>query len=94
MVKARDKSISSPDDPSDSALSFEQAMQELDGLVRRIESGELSLEDSVQAYQRGAELVKHCRETLNRVEQRVAVLEADMLVPLELDDAADADADE
>jgi exodeoxyribonuclease VII small subunit len=85
MVKARDKSPSS---------SFEQAMQELDGIVRRIESGELSLEDSVEAYQRGAELVKHCRETLNRVEQRVAVLEADMLVPIELHDAPEADADE
>jgi exodeoxyribonuclease VII small subunit len=86
MAKAREKSITEAEISSESSLSFETAMQELDGIVRQIESGELSLEDSVQAYQRGAALVKHCRETLNRVEQRVTVLEADMLVPLSLAD--------
>ncbi len=93
MAKAREKSPSSTDTPAELGLSFEQAMQELDSIVRRIESGELCLEDSIQAYQRGAQLVKHCRDTLTKVEQRVAVLEADMLVPLE-DDTLEADADE
>jgi exodeoxyribonuclease VII small subunit len=86
MAKAREKSTIDLATSLDSSLTFEQAMQELDSIVRQIEAGELSLEDSVQAYQRGAALVRHCRETLNRVEQRVAVLEADMLVPLSIPD--------
>ena len=69
---------SAPDQPS---ASFEQAMAELDQLVAKMESGELPLEASVAAYQRGSELVKYCAAQLERVERQVKVLEGDMLKP-------------
>ncbi len=63
------------------SASFEQAMAELEQLVAKMESGELPLEASVVAYQRGSELVKYCAAQLERVERQVKVLEGDMLKP-------------
>ncbi len=68
------------------SASFEEAMAELEQLVARMESGELPLEASVAAYQRGSELVKYCAAQLERVERQVKVLEGDMLRPFESDD--------
>ncbi len=62
-------------------LSFEAAMSELSKLVTSMEAGELPLEASVSAYQRGSELVKYCAAQLEKVEQQVKVLEAGMLKP-------------
>ncbi|BBB63021.1 MULTISPECIES: exodeoxyribonuclease VII small subunit [unclassified Undibacterium] len=62
-------------------LSFEDAMAELNKLVNSMEAGELPLEASVSAYQRGSELVKYCASQLEKVEQQVKVLEAGMLKP-------------
>lgn len=62
-------------------LSFEAAMAELNQLVASMEAGELPLEASVSAYQRGSELVKYCASQLEKVEQQVKVLEAGMLKP-------------
>ena len=77
--------------PEQSSMSFEQAMAELDQLVAKMESGELPLEASVAAYQRGSELVKYCAAQLERVERQVKVLEGDMLKPFatELEDEDD-----
>jgi len=69
--------------PVDS-LSFEQAMDELDQLVRRMESGELSLDDSIAAYRRGAELARYCQGRLANAEQEIRQLEGDLLKPLDL----------
>ena len=73
-----------------SGATFEQAMAELEQLVAQMEAGELPLEASVAAYQRGSELVKHCAAQLERVERQVKLLEGDMLKPF----AADLDEDE
>jgi exodeoxyribonuclease VII small subunit len=67
--------------PEQPSASFEQAMAELEQLVAKMESGELPLEASVAAYQRGSELVKYCATQLERVERQVKVLEGDMLKP-------------
>ncbi|WP_295993573.1 exodeoxyribonuclease VII small subunit [Rugamonas sp.] len=67
--------------------SFEIAMAELAQLVSQMEAGQLPLEASVAAYQRGSELVKFCATQLDKVEAQVKVLEGDMLKPY-------ADADE
>ena len=56
-------------------------MAELEQLVARMEAGELPLEASVAAYQRGSELVKYCAAQLEKVENQVKVLEGDMLKP-------------
>ena len=72
-----------PDQPS---ASFEEAMAELEQLVAKMESGELPLEASLGAYQRGSELVKYCAAQLERVEKQVKVLEGEMLKPFAGDD--------
>ncbi|GAB4124330.1 MAG: hypothetical protein Fur0040_06090 [Sideroxydans sp.] len=59
--------------------TFEAAMSELDQLVADMESGKLSLEDSLVAYQRGAELLAFCRGKLEDAQQRVHVLEDGVL---------------
>ena len=67
--------------PVDS-LSFEQAMDELDQLVRKMESGELPLDESIAAYRRGAELARYCQGRLANAEQEIRQLEGDLLKPL------------
>lgn len=72
--------------PADQPVaSFEEAMEELEQLVAKMESGEMPLEASLAAYQRGSELVKYCAVQLERVEKQVKVLEGDMLKPFEGD---------
>ena len=61
--------------------SIEEAMAELAQLVTQMEAGQLPLEASVAAYQRGSELVKYCATQLDSVEAQVKVLEGDMLKP-------------
>lgn len=68
-------------------------MAELEQLVAKMESGELPLEASVAAYQRGSELVKYCAAQLERVEQQVKLLDGEMLTPFE-SESADSEDDE
>lgn len=63
--------------------NFEQAIDELDALVRKMESGELSLEDSIAAYRRGAELARFCQTKLADAELEIKRLEGELLKPLE-----------
>ena len=53
---------------------FEQSMQALEDLVARMESGELSLEASLAAYERGVALYRHCQAALEQAELRVRLL--------------------
>jgi exodeoxyribonuclease VII small subunit len=64
-------------------LSFEQALDELDALVRRMEAGELSLDDSIAAYRRGAELARYCQGRLAAAEQEIRKLDGELLKPLD-----------
>ncbi|MEO7743860.1 MAG: exodeoxyribonuclease VII small subunit [Usitatibacter sp.] len=57
------------------ALSFEKALEELESLVARMEDGKLPLEESLVAYQRGAELIKFCESRLTDAQARVAILD-------------------
>jgi len=50
--------------------SFEKAIKELTEIVQRIESGETPLQDSLEQYERGMTLIKHCREILEKAEKR------------------------
>jgi exodeoxyribonuclease VII small subunit len=70
--------VSGTDASSSDGTSFEQAVAELEAIIARIESGEIGLETSIQEYERGVALVKRCREMLERVEQRVVDLTAQM----------------
>ncbi len=55
--------------------SYEAALQELEQLVARLESGDMPLEQLLTQYQRGAELLKFCRDRLEAVENQVKVLD-------------------
>jgi exodeoxyribonuclease VII small subunit len=56
------------------AMSYEHAVTELEAIIDRIESGEIGLEESVKAYERGVALQAHCKAILARAEQRVTEL--------------------
>ena len=52
-------------------LSFEQAMAELESLVKKLEEGRLPLEEAIQAYERGTLLKKQCEQKLQAAKMRV-----------------------
>jgi exodeoxyribonuclease VII small subunit len=56
-------------------LRYEDAVAELEALIATMESGKLSLEDTLTAYKRGAELLKHCQHVLEQVEQQVKMVQ-------------------
>ena len=74
-----------PVNPTPAPLSFEKALEELDALVHRMEDGRLPLEESLVAYQRGAELIKFCESRLTDAQARIAILEGDALQDLKTD---------
>ena len=57
------------------SLTFEKALEELEAIVARMEDGKLPLEESLAAYQRGAELIKFCESKLTDAQARLAILE-------------------
>lgn len=59
--------------------SFEAASEELEKIVTDMEAGQMSLEASLIAYQRGAELLQYCQKKLQDAQQQVKILEGDML---------------
>ena len=74
-------------DPADRSAgqtpaNFESAMEELEKIVARMESGELSLEDSLAAHKRGLELAQYCQGVLAKAQQQVKVLEEGTLKTL------------
>lgn len=83
MPKKQSASLASEASPQ--PASFEAAMAELTTLVAQMESGELPLEASVSAYQRGSELIRYCAAQLDQVEQQVKVLDAGMLKPFSVE---------
>ena len=58
-------------------MSFEEALAELEGIVQKLERGQLDLESSIQAYERGTALRAHCAEKLRQVQLRVEKLTLD-----------------
>jgi exodeoxyribonuclease VII small subunit len=69
-------------DPS--AKKFEVALEDLEQVVEQLESGELSLEDSLAAFEKGVGLVKYCNQKLNEVEKKVELLVKDKEGKLQL----------
>ena len=57
--------------PDISAMSFEQALAELEAIVNKLESGEAALEQSIEMYERGALLKAHCEAKLEAARLRV-----------------------
>jgi len=55
-------------------MTFEEAMNELEEIVQKLEKGELSLDESIEYFQRGIELSKYCSKKLDEIEKRITVL--------------------
>lgn len=67
--------VSRPAKPSPvSDLSFEQAMEQLEAIIDRVEGGQIGLEQALAEYERGVALKQRCQEILRQVEQRVEEL--------------------
>lgn len=82
MAKSAPSPASSAN-PAAAALpaSYEAALQELEELVDSLESGQLPLDQLLTGYQRGAQLLKFCRDKLEAVETQIKVLEGTELKP-------------
>lgn len=63
---SKDDPFPSPDD-----LPFESALSEVESIIERIEAGEVGLEESLSAYERGIQLIVHCRGKLDQAQLRV-----------------------
>jgi exodeoxyribonuclease VII small subunit len=55
-------------------VDFEKALNQLEELVTRMEEGELSLEDSLNAFEKGIKLTRECQTALDEAEQKVQLL--------------------
>jgi exodeoxyribonuclease VII small subunit len=60
------------------ATDFESAVAQIEKIIERIESGEIGLEESIAQYETGVNLIRRCRQVLDRAEQRVEELTGQM----------------
>lgn len=71
-------------------VQFESALEELETLVAQMEGGSLSLDESLQAFERGIALTRHCSNALAQAELKVQALTADnSLVDFDVGDVDD-----
>jgi exodeoxyribonuclease VII small subunit len=59
---------------SEKSQTFEASLQELEKIVRRLEDGDLSLEESLKLFEKGVKLARECQERLNQAERRIEIL--------------------
>jgi exodeoxyribonuclease VII small subunit len=59
---------------TETALNFEDSIGELETLVTSLENGELSLEESLNTFEKGIRLTKTCQQQLTKAEQKIALL--------------------
>jgi exodeoxyribonuclease VII small subunit len=90
MAESRKSSADTARGPADDLpKDFETALAQLETLVGQMESGDLPLEQSLAAYERGVELAKICQGLLDSAEQQVKVLQDNLLKPLDTAGASD-----
>ena len=59
---------------ADKKQTFETSLKELERIVRRLEDGDLALEDSLKLFEDGVKLSRECQERLNQAERRIEIL--------------------
>lgn len=57
-------------------ISFEKSLSQLQNIVTQLEKGELSLEDSLEQFEKGIALARECQDLLNKAEQKIEILSA------------------
>ena len=80
MARPNSKESATEDTPSapppiSKEMRFEAALTELEQIVQNMEGGDLPLEESISAYHRGSELLKHCQRQLSEAERKIQLLE-------------------
>ncbi|MCP4868371.1 MAG: exodeoxyribonuclease VII small subunit [Proteobacteria bacterium] len=72
--------------PSPADLTFEDALQELEGIVGQLERGDVALEDTIARFERGMALARRCEDRLGEAEKKVALLlrEGDRVVEVDM----------
>ncbi|MFI4962366.1 MAG: exodeoxyribonuclease VII small subunit [Legionellales bacterium] len=60
-------------------IHFEQSIADLEEIVRQLEKGELSLDDSLKQFEKGIGLARNCQDVLNKAEQKIELLTASQL---------------
>ena len=78
---AKPTSASSTTPAASLPATYEAALQELEGLIAGLESGQLPLDQLLTGYQRGAQLMVFCKRKLEAVESQIKVLEGNELKP-------------
>jgi len=68
------RKIARDDPPPSPVADFEQRLEQLEQLVVQMERGEMTLEDSLAAYERGVALYRHCQQALEQAELRVRLV--------------------
>jgi exodeoxyribonuclease VII small subunit len=58
-------------------LNFEEALSQLDEIVKKLENGQLPLDKAIDEYEKSVALIKHCENILSRCEKRISVLQVD-----------------
>ena len=58
-------------------LSLEQSFERLDDIVKELQAGDLTLEESFQKYEEGMKMVKNCKEAIDKVEKKMEVVQED-----------------
>jgi exodeoxyribonuclease VII small subunit len=70
-------------------IHFEQSVTELEDIVKQLEKGELTLEDSLKQFEQGISLARRCQDVLNQAEQKIETLTATYSEPNSDDLASD-----
>ncbi len=79
---------SKPTEDNPAAPDFERSLAELEAIVEKLEQGELSLEESLQQFERGVQLTRACQTALKEAEQKVEILLRKSGSPEQMDTAA------
>jgi exodeoxyribonuclease VII small subunit len=86
--------MATPKHKSDDALSFDEAMSQAEQLLSQMESGEMELEDSLKAYERGMALLSRCQQVITTAQQRVEQISAASKVQSSGNDDTDGEKSE
>jgi exodeoxyribonuclease VII small subunit len=74
--------------------TFEDALRDLEGIVEKLETGDLSLEEALGAFEQGVSLVRYLEETLTAVEKRIEVLTRDQSGEFQLQEVQEEDEED
>jgi len=90
MMNERDNKLNNTNEPE----NFEVALAELEGIVKKLSSGELSLEESIKLFERGVVLSKYCNKKLEEAESKIRILVKDQKGEIQLEDFDVPDSNE